>query len=205
MYEQKLIKTFSGPRLESWKWPPSAGIRPTTISLLLPMDHVSNLVAYGSCVSNLVGVIVLDDFSYCWTIFMSPSNLPDNLYQQKEPGVVAVFSLKNPSFPEWVILMVFCLVCFSHLQKLSYYSGMKGFSGLKNISSPGSIANLPRYQCWAKCGVMCVDIHPEVFLLTRFKNLSILPEQHPHMLVVGLYDGNVAVYNLQVKIREMLI
>ena len=82
---------------------------------------------------------------------------------------------------------------------------MKGFSGLKNISSPGSIANLPRYQCWAKCGVMCVDIHPEVFLLTRFKNLSFLPEQHPHMLVVGLYDGNVAVYNLQVKIREMLI
>lgn len=29
---------------------------------------------------------------------------------------------------------------------------------------------------------MCIDIHP----------------LHPHMVVVGLYDGNVAVYNLQV-------
>ena len=29
---------------------------------------------------------------------------------------------------------------------------------------------------------MTLDIHPS----------------HPHMLVVGLYDGNVAVYNLQV-------
>lgn len=65
---------------------------------------------------------------------MSPT---DDLYQQKQPGVVALFSLKNPSFPE--------------------------------------------YQCWATCGVMCVDIHPD----------------HPHMLVAGLYNGNVAVYNLQ--------
>ena len=51
--------------------------------------------------------------------------------------MVALFSLKNPSFPE--------------------------------------------YQCWASCGVMCVDIPPD----------------HPHMLVAGLYNGNVAVYNLQ--------
>jgi dynein intermediate chain 1 len=60
-----------------------------------------------------------------------------NLYRQSGPGVVALFSLKNPSFPE--------------------------------------------YQCWASCGIMCVDIHP----------------QHPHMVVAGLYDGNVVVYNLQ--------
>ena len=52
-------------------------------------------------------------------------------------GVVCVFSLKNPSYPEYL--------CLSH------------------------------------CGVMCVDIHPN----------------HPHMLAVGLSDGNVAVYNLQ--------
>ena len=65
---------------------------------------------------------------------MSPA---DDLYQQNQPGEAALFSLKNPSFPE--------------------------------------------YQCWATCGVMCVDIHPD----------------HPHMLVAGLYNGNVAVYNLQ--------
>ena len=39
----------------------------------------------------------------------------------------------------------------------------------------------PEYVCSAHCGVLCVDIHPN----------------HPHMLAVGLSDGNVAVYNLQ--------
>ena len=61
----------------------------------------------------------------------------DNMYKQGESGVVCIFSLKNPSYPE--------------------------------------------YQCWASAGVMCLDFHP----------------QHPHMLCAGLYDGNIAVYNLQ--------
>ena len=39
----------------------------------------------------------------------------------------------------------------------------------------------PEYQCWTRSAVTSVDIHP----------------QHPHMLCVGLKDGNVAVYNLQ--------
>ena len=41
----------------------------------------------------------------------------------------------------------------------------------------------PEYLCKAHCGVMCVDIHPK----------------HPHMLAVGLADGSVAVFNLQVR------
>ena len=67
----------------------------------------------------------------------------DNFYQQdtETQGVVCVFSLKNPSYPE--------------------------------------------YLCLAQCGVLCLDIHP----------------QHPHMLVAGLSNGNVAVYNLQKKIE----
>ena len=65
----------------------------------------------------------------------------DNFYEQdnETQGVVCVFSLKNPAYPE--------------------------------------------YLCTAPCGVLCVDIHP----------------QHPHMLVAGLSNGNVAVYNLQKK------
>ena len=39
----------------------------------------------------------------------------------------------------------------------------------------------PEYLCLSHCGVLCVDIHPN----------------HPHMMAVGLADGNVAVYNLQ--------
>ena len=62
-----------------------------------------------------------------------------NFYTQQGKGFVCLFSLKNPSYPEFL--------------------------------------------CEASCGVMCVDIHP----------------QHPHMVVVGLYDGNIAVYNLQTR------
>ena len=54
-------------------------------------------------------------------------------------GYVCLFSLKNPSYPEWV--------------------------------------------CSSPCSVMSVDLHPA----------------HPHMVVCGLYDGNVAVYNLHTK------
>ena len=39
----------------------------------------------------------------------------------------------------------------------------------------------PEYICESSTGVMSIDFHP----------------QHPHMLLAGLYDGNVAVYNLQ--------
>ena len=41
----------------------------------------------------------------------------------------------------------------------------------------------PEYVCNAPGEVMCVDIHPK----------------HPHIIVVGLVRGNVAVYNLQSK------
>ena len=59
-----------------------------------------------------------------------------NFYKQAGRGFVCLYSLKNPSYPEWV--------------------------------------------CQTRSGVMCVHLHP----------------LDPHMVVVGLYDGNVAVYNL---------
>ena len=72
-------------------------------------------------------------------VFTSNTNISDDFYEQEESlnGVVCVFSLKNPSYPE--------------------------------------------YLCTAHCGILCVDIHP----------------YHPHMLAVGLSDGNVAIFNLQ--------
>ena len=39
----------------------------------------------------------------------------------------------------------------------------------------------PEYQFWTNSPVMSIDIHP----------------QHSHMLVLGLNNGNVCVYNLQ--------
>lgn len=46
--------------------------------------------------------------------------------------------------------------------------------------------SFPDYICITNSGVMCVDIHP-IF---------------PYMLVVGLYDGNVMVYNIQASCKE---
>ena len=54
-------------------------------------------------------------------------------------GYICIFSLKNPSYPEYI--------------------------------------------CHASSGVISFDIHP----------------QHPNMVVVGLYNGNVAVYNLRTR------
>ena len=59
-----------------------------------------------------------------------------DFYKQQNIGYVCLYSLKNPSYPEWL--------------------------------------------CQTNSGVMCVDMHP----------------RHPHMLVCGLHDGNVSVYNL---------
>ena len=41
----------------------------------------------------------------------------------------------------------------------------------------------PEFICLSNCAILCIDMNP----------------CHPHMMVVGLMDGNVAVYNLQVK------
>lgn len=62
--------------------------------------------------------------------------------RQVTEGYLCLFTLKNPSYPEY-------------------------------INSTDS-------------GVMCLDFHP----------------QHPYLVVVGLYDGNVAVYNIQLPTKE---
>ena len=60
-----------------------------------------------------------------------------NQHHKNLKGIVCVFSLKNPAYPEYIR--------FTH------------------------------------CAISAVDVHPT----------------HPHMLVTGLFDGNVAVFNLQ--------
>ena len=60
-----------------------------------------------------------------------------NQHHKNLKGIVCVFSLKNPAYPEYIR--------FTH------------------------------------CAISAVDVHPT----------------HPHMLVAGLFDGNVAVFNLQ--------
>ena len=59
-----------------------------------------------------------------------------DFYNQPKIGLICLYSLKNPSFPEYI--------------------------------------------CRAPCGVLCLDISTH----------------YPNLIVAGLYDGNVAVYNL---------
>ena len=62
--------------------------------------------------------------------------------ENKSRGMACVFSLKNPTFPEYI--------------------------------------------CLSSCAILCLDVNP----------------YHPHMLAVGLMNGNVAVYNLQIKTKQ---
>nr|CAD7430628.1 unnamed protein product [Timema monikensis] len=61
---------------------------------------------------------------------------------QHPEGAVCLFTLKNPSFPEYI--------------------------------------------CTTDSGVVCVDIHPK----------------YPYLMVIGKYDGNVAVYDVHLPTRE---
>ena len=60
-----------------------------------------------------------------------------------------------------------------------YTKSKSGFLCLYSLKNP----SYPEYVCSAWCGILCLDIHPS----------------YPHMIVVGLYDGNIAVYNLHTK------
>jgi dynein intermediate chain 1 len=59
-----------------------------------------------------------------------------------EEGAVCLFTLKNPSFPDYI--------------------------------------------CMTDSAVMCVDTHPK----------------YPYMVVIGLYDGSVKVYNVQATCKQ---
>ena len=55
----------------------------------------------------------------------------------------------------------------------------KGVACVFSLKNPAH----PEFICLSNCAVLCIDMNP----------------CHPHMMVVGLMDANVAVYNLQVK------
>ena len=75
-------------------------------------------------------------WSPCYSDLFAAGYGSFDFYSQAQVGHLALFSLKNPSWPE--------------------------------------------YLCQAPSGVVCLDIHP----------------LDSHLVVVGLYDGNVAVYNV---------
>ncbi|EAT36612.1 AAEL011310-PA [Aedes aegypti] len=71
-------------------------------------------------------------------------------------------------------------VCFGTLDFMK--QGNEGAVCLFTIKNP----SFPDYRITTESGAMCCDIHPK----------------YPYLIAVGLYDGNVIVYNLQVGTKE---
>ncbi|KAK4885777.1 hypothetical protein RN001_002048 [Aquatica leii] len=71
-------------------------------------------------------------------------------------------------------------VCLGFLDFMNPIKG--GAVLLFTIKNP----SFPDYICITESAVMCIDIH----------------KKYPYMLVVGMYDGNVMVYNIQATCKE---
>ncbi|XP_030375419.1 dynein intermediate chain 2, ciliary-like [Scaptodrosophila lebanonensis] len=84
--------------------------------------------------------------------------------------------LFNPSYYD---LFAVCFGSHDFTKQLD-----EGYLCLFTVKNP----SFPDYIIQTDCGVMCCDIHPHF----------------PFLVVVGLYDGNVAVYNLRENYRTPL-
>ena len=106
-----------------------------------------------------------------------------NFYDQDAVtnGVVCVFSLKNPSYPEYLCTAQAGLFCW---QWFAYSFRSKSQRSFQNWN--GTFWTHRISLVVVQCGIIAVDVHPD----------------HPHMLAAGLADGNVAVYNLQEKSQK---
>ncbi|KAJ8933169.1 hypothetical protein NQ314_014176, partial [Rhamnusium bicolor] len=71
-------------------------------------------------------------------------------------------------------------VCFGFLDFMKPIA--QGAVCLFTLKNP----SYPDYICMTPSGVMCVDTHPK----------------YPYMVVVGLYDGSILVYNVQATCKE---
>ncbi|XP_055698577.1 dynein intermediate chain 2, ciliary isoform X1 [Phlebotomus papatasi] len=83
-------------------------------------------------------------------------------------------------------------VCFNTLY-YDLFAVCFGSMDFVKQSAEGSVClftmknpSFPDYRIWTESGVMCCDIHVK----------------YPYLLAIGMYDGNVAVYNLQANMRE---
>ncbi|GJQ66498.1 hypothetical protein Trydic_g4490 [Trypoxylus dichotomus] len=71
-------------------------------------------------------------------------------------------------------------VCFGFLDFMK--PSIEGAVCLFTIKNP----SFPEHICMTDSGVMCVDVHPK----------------YPYMVVVGQYDGNVVVFNVQATCKK---
>ncbi|XP_017769479.1 PREDICTED: dynein intermediate chain 2, ciliary [Nicrophorus vespilloides] len=72
------------------------------------------------------------------------------------------------------------IVCFGYLEFLKPLT--EGFICLFTIKNP----SYPETICLTESAVMCSDIHPK----------------YPYMMVCGMFDGNIQVYNIQASAKQ---
>ena len=85
------------------------------------------------------------------------------------------------SFVFSTLLKIYILDSFSEHTK-HIINDSKGMACVFSLKNP----TYPEYICLSNCAILCIDINP----------------CHPHMLAVGLVDGNIAVYNLQINTQN---
>ncbi len=143
-----------------------------------------------------------------------PPFVSDEFTDQGSGGLICFHSLKNPTYPEYVIvtsmqsscmclLVVFPFPCQLHLSVYTFLPMKRFYQWNEHTYVSIFLPATTVWNTWLKCyplpparryifetpsGVMCLDIHPE----------------HPYLVAAGLYDGTVLVYDLQENSKEAI-
>ncbi|NXD27294.1 DNAI1 protein, partial [Spelaeornis formosus] len=141
-------------------------------------DSLSKIAKAAKIAERMVNLNTFDDIAQDFKYFEDPSDefrgqkgtlLPLWKFQYKKTKKLAVTAISwNPKYKDLFA------VGYGSYDFLKQGHGMLLLYTLKNPS-------FPEYSFSSESGIMCLDFHSD----------------HPHLLAVGFYDGNVAIYNLK--------
>ncbi|XP_064259858.1 dynein axonemal intermediate chain 1 [Passer domesticus] len=142
------------------------------------VDSLSKVAKAAKIAERMVNLNTYDDIAQDFKYFEDASDeyrgqqgtlLPLWKFQYEKTKKLAVTALSwNPKYKDLFA------VGYGSYDFMKQGHGMLLLYTLKNPS-------FPEYSFSCESGVMCLDFHSE----------------HPHLLAVGFYDGNVAIYNLK--------
>ncbi|XP_030114067.4 dynein axonemal intermediate chain 1 isoform X2 [Taeniopygia guttata] len=144
----------------------------------LPVDSLTKVAKAAKIAERMVNLNTYDDIAQDFKYFEDASDefrgqkgtlLPLWKFQYEKTKKLAVTALSwNPKYKDLFA------VGYGSYDFMKQGHGMLLLYTLKNPS-------FPEYSFSSESGVMCLDFHSD----------------HPHLLAVGFYDGNVAIYNLK--------
>ncbi|NXO95901.1 DNAI1 protein, partial [Certhia brachydactyla] len=144
----------------------------------LHSDSLSKVAKAAKIAERMVNLNTFDDIAQDFKYFEDASDefrgqkgtlLPLWKFQYEKTKKLAVTAISwNPKYKDLFA------VGYGSYDFLKQGHGMLLLYSLKNPS-------FPEYSFSSESGIMCLDFHTD----------------HPHLLAVGFYDGNVAIYNLR--------